>query len=39
VSTFLKIDDKWASDATAAKVDGVEDALGRPARSERADDG
>jgi len=36
VSTVLKIDDKRASTASAAaKVEGVEDALGRPARSER----
>ena len=34
VSTVLKIDDKRASDGTAAsKVEGVEAALGRPARS------
>ena len=34
VSTVLKIDDKRASDGSAAsKVDRVEDALGRPARS------
>ena len=33
VSTVLKIDDKRASDASAAaKVEGVEEALGRPAR-------
>ncbi|WP_251341579.1 thiamine-binding protein [Haloplanus halophilus] len=36
VSTVLKIDDKRASDApAAAKVAGVEDALGRPARGDR----
>jgi uncharacterized protein YqgV (UPF0045/DUF77 family) len=36
VSTFLKIDDKRTSDADAAsKVDSVEEALGREARSER----
>jgi uncharacterized protein (TIGR00106 family) len=36
VSTVLKIDDKRRSDASAAaKVEGVEAALGRPARSER----
>jgi uncharacterized protein (TIGR00106 family) len=35
VSTFLKIDDKRDSDASAsAKVDSVERELGRPARSE-----
>jgi uncharacterized protein (TIGR00106 family) len=34
VSTFLKIDDKRTSDASAtSKVAGVEAALGRPARS------
>ena len=36
VSTVLKIDDKRASDASAAaKVEGAEAALGRPARGER----
>ena len=36
VSTFLKLDDKRDSDASAAeKVAAVEDHLGRPARSER----
>jgi uncharacterized protein (TIGR00106 family) len=36
VSTFLKIDDKRTRDEpAAAKVEGVEDHLGRPARSER----
>ncbi len=36
VSTFLKIDDKRASDEPAAeKVRSVEDHLGRPARSDR----
>jgi uncharacterized protein (TIGR00106 family) len=36
VSTFLKIDDKRASDADAAsKVESVEDALGRDAKRER----
>ena len=36
VSTFLKIDDKRASDASAAeKVEGVERELGRPARRGR----
>jgi len=35
VSTFLKIDDKrTASSTAAAKVDRVEEELGRPARSE-----
>jgi uncharacterized protein (TIGR00106 family) len=35
VSTFLKIDDKRASDASArSKVDRVETELGRPARSD-----
>jgi uncharacterized protein (TIGR00106 family) len=35
VSTFLKIDDKRTADSSArAKVDAVEDHLGRPARSE-----
>jgi uncharacterized protein (TIGR00106 family) len=35
VSTFLKIDDKRRVDSPAgAKVDAVEDRLGRPARSE-----
>ena len=38
VSTVLKIDDKRASDASAAsKVDSVEAALGRPARRDRED--
>jgi len=37
VSTFLKIDDKRTSDASAAsKVESVEDALGREARSDRS---
>ncbi|MFB6218146.1 MAG: MTH1187 family thiamine-binding protein [Halobacteriaceae archaeon] len=36
VSTFLKIDDKRAREETApAKVESVEDALGRPARGTR----
>jgi uncharacterized protein (TIGR00106 family) len=36
VSTFLKIDDKRRSDGRAAdKVTAVEEALGRPARSDR----
>lgn len=36
VSTFLKIDDKRTSDASArSKVEGVERALGREARRER----
>jgi uncharacterized protein (TIGR00106 family) len=36
VSTVLKIDDKRTSDASAAaKVEGVEAALGRPARGDR----
>ena len=36
VSTFLKIDDKRASDGSAdEKVERVEESLGRPARSER----
>ncbi|MFC7253993.1 MTH1187 family thiamine-binding protein [Haloplanus litoreus] len=36
VSTVLKIDDKRTSDASAAaKVEGVETVLGRPARSDR----
>ena len=36
VSTFLKIDDKRASDASAAaKVEHVEEHLGRAARSDR----
>jgi uncharacterized protein (TIGR00106 family) len=36
VSTFLKVDDKRASDGTAAeKVDAVEEHLGREARRER----
>jgi uncharacterized protein (TIGR00106 family) len=36
VSTFLKIDDKRTSDQTAqAKVDAVEEHLGRDARSEQ----
>jgi uncharacterized protein (TIGR00106 family) len=35
VSTFLKIDDKRTDDSPArAKVDAVEDHLGRPARSD-----
>lgn len=39
VSTVLKIDDKRASDRGAAeKVSAVEEALGRPARSERTDE-
>jgi uncharacterized protein (TIGR00106 family) len=39
VSTFLKIDDKRTRDVAAAeKVSAVEDELGRPARSEDADD-
>ncbi|WP_248897955.1 thiamine-binding protein [Haloplanus halobius] len=39
VSTALKIDDKRASDAPAAeKVEGVEDALGRPARGSPDED-
>jgi len=38
VSTVLKIDDKRTSDApAAAKVEGVEEALGRPARSDGSD--
>jgi len=38
VSTFLKVDDKRASDGSAAeKVASVEDALGRAARSDRED--
>jgi uncharacterized protein YqgV (UPF0045/DUF77 family) len=36
VSTVLKIDDKRTSEASAAsKVEGVEEALGRAARSDR----
>jgi uncharacterized protein (TIGR00106 family) len=36
VSTFLKVDDKRAVDASAhEKVDAVESELGRPARSDR----
>jgi hypothetical protein len=38
VSTFLKIDDKRTSDASAAdEVAAVESELGRPATSERND--
>jgi len=38
VSTFLKVDDKRTSDApAAAKVEGVEEALGRAARRERGE--
>ena len=38
VSTVLKIDDKRASDASAAsKVEAVEAVLGRPARRDRED--
>jgi len=38
VSTVLKIDDKRASDASAAsKVEAVEEVLGRPARRDRED--
>jgi len=36
VSTFLKVDDKRTVESDAAsKVDAVEEALGRPARSDR----
>jgi uncharacterized protein (TIGR00106 family) len=38
VSTFLKVDDKRASDESArAKVEHVEERLGRPARGDRVD--
>ncbi|MFB6083452.1 MAG: MTH1187 family thiamine-binding protein [Halorientalis sp.] len=38
VSTVLKIDDKRGRESAAEKVDGVEEALGRPARSDRDPD-
>ncbi|WP_424018109.1 thiamine-binding protein [Halorientalis pallida] len=38
VSTVLKIDDKRTRQSAEEKVAGVEDALGRPARSDRDPD-
>jgi uncharacterized protein YqgV (UPF0045/DUF77 family) len=38
VSTVLKIDDKRGRGSAAEKVAGVEEALGRPARSDRDPD-